>query len=125
MALKDLADKLIQMNKDGQVEELLANHYAADAVSVEAAAMNPEMGREAVGLDAIRAKHAWWEDTMEVNGWEVDGPYLHGEDRFSVLFEVDATTKATGERMKMKEIAVYHVAGDKVVREEFFYGTDD
>jgi ketosteroid isomerase-like protein len=47
-------------------------------------------------------------------------PFLHGDDRFAVIFDIDATEKATGQRMPMREVAVYHVADGRIVREEFF-----
>ena len=52
----------------------------------------------------------------------VSDPMLHGPDRFAVIFELDATMKATGTREAMKEVALYTVKGGKIVREEFFYG---
>jgi ketosteroid isomerase-like protein len=39
-----------------------------------------------------------------------------------VVFEFDVTPKATGQRVKNREIAVYTVANGLIVREEFFYG---
>jgi ketosteroid isomerase-like protein len=57
---------------------------------------------------------------MEVHSAEVEGPFLHGDDRFAVIFDIDATDKASGQRMPMREVAVYHVADGRIVREEFF-----
>ena len=45
---------------------------------------------------------------------------LHGDDRFAVIFDVAAREKASGKEMVMKEVAIYHVADGKIVREEFF-----
>lgn len=52
----------------------------------------------------------------------VDGPFMHGEDRFAMIFGVDSTMKETGERTKMREVGLYpfNEAG-RIVREEFFY----
>ena len=120
MALKDIADALVAANRNQTEAQLLDEHYAQDAVSVEAAAQG-DMPREAKGLDAIRAKHAWWNENMEMTGGSVSEPMLHGDDRFAVIYEASGREKATGETFEMKEIAVYHVADDKIVREEFFY----
>ncbi len=46
---------------------------------------------------------------------------MHGDDRFAVIFEASGKEKATGKPFSMKEVAVYHVADGKIVREEFFY----
>ena len=40
---------------------------------------------------------------------------------YEVIFEIDATEKASGNRTQMKEVAVYHVTDGKISREEFFY----
>lgn len=120
MTFKELAEEVVAANREGRVAELLERHYADDAVSVEAVAMG-EGGREARGLDAIRGKHAWWSETMDEHAFTVDGPYPHGEERFAVIYEADVTNRQNGERHRMREIAVYHVADGKIVREEFFY----
>ena len=119
--LVGIANRLVAWCREDATKACLDNLYAPDAVSVEAAAMPGSQGREAVGLDAIRAKHDWWYGTMEVHGGSVDGPYLHGDDRFGVIFEADATNRQTGERMQMKELGIYTVKDGKIVREEFFY----
>lgn len=121
MQLIDLANELIAANRENRVAALLKDHYADDAVSVEAMAMPPMMSAETVGRDAIAGKHAWWESAFTMHDVAMEGPFLHGDDRFAVIFEADATNNETGERMKMREVAVYHVKAGKIVREEFFY----
>ena len=120
MTLKEIADELVAGCRENRAAENLDRLYAADAVSVEAA--DQGMGRETVGLDGIKGKHAWWEANMEATGGNVSDPMLHGEDRFAVIFEAQGVEKATGNAFDMKEVAVYHVADGKIVREEFFYG---
>lgn len=118
---QQIGEQLVQHCRAGDTNWCLDNLYAPDAVSVEATA-NPETGSaETAGLDRIRGKHAWWDASFEVHSANVDGPYPHGDDRFGVIFELDATEKATGKRNAMKELAVYHVADGKITREEFFY----
>ena len=120
MSLKTIADELVAGCREGREVANLDKLYAADAVSVEAADMQG-MGREAKGLDAIRGKHEWWENSMEVTSASVSDPMLHGDDRFAVIFEVQGKEKAKGTSFDMKEVGVYHVKNDKIVREEFFY----
>lgn len=79
------------------------------------------MGRETHGIDGIRGKHDWWNANFEATGASVSDPFLHGEDRFAVIFEVQGREKASGTTFDMKEVAIYHVADGKIVREEFFY----
>ena len=121
MSIKALAMRLVEANRTNNIDDLLANDYAADVVSVEALALNPNFGAEVQGLDGLKAKHAWWEENMESHSVSCDGPYIHGDDRFSVVFEADATDKNSGQRNAMKEVAVYHVKDGKIAREEFFF----
>ncbi len=95
--------------------------YAENAVSVEAAAQPGGMGDTFEGIAAIRAKHDWWNGAHEDHGGEVSGPFFHGKDKFSLIFDMDVTNKEAGERMQMREVAVYTVNDGKIVHEEFYY----
>ncbi|RIJ27814.1 SnoaL-like domain-containing protein [Henriciella algicola] len=119
-SLRSVGETLVAANNDGSYKDLINTIYAADCVSVEAAAP-PGGSAEAHGIEAIKGKWAWWEDNHDVHDTEAVGPYLHGEDRFGVVFSIDVTNKASGERVKMQEIALYTVKDGKIVREEFFY----
>ncbi|MEM8854741.1 MAG: nuclear transport factor 2 family protein [Pseudomonadota bacterium] len=121
MSLKEVADAVVEANRNGKTYELLDTHYADDVVSVESTPMSEEAGREIHGRDGIRGKHDWWFANTEVHSSSVDGPYPHGDDKFAVIYEMDVTAKPDGKRMQMKEIAVYTVKDGKVVREEFYY----
>ncbi|MEL6517926.1 MAG: nuclear transport factor 2 family protein [Pseudomonadota bacterium] len=120
MTLSEIANELVAGCREGREAENLAKLYAEDAVSVEAADPGG-MGREAKGLEAIRGKHAWWESAFEFLEGTIDGPYEHGDDRFAVHFKLKTKNKETGEVSDMAEVGVYHVAGGKITREEFFY----
>ncbi len=117
-----VAKRLVELcqNQQPTLDEL----YAEDVVSVEAMAMPGETSAAVSGLAAVRQKHAWWEAGFEVHSGTVEGPFPHGEDRFAVIFEFDATERASGQRWKMKEVGVYTVAAGKIVREEFFYASN-
>ena len=116
-----LGETLIALCTAGKHEDLWQAHYADDAISVEAVPM-PDGQREAKGLAAIRAKNEWWSGAHEVHEIKIEGPYVHGADRFSVIFNLDVTQKETGERWQMQEIATYITNADgKIHREEFSY----
>lgn len=121
MDLKAIGEALVAHCNAGTEREALNTLYADNAVSVEATP-NPQTGTAVTeGLDGINGKHDWWDNSMETHSAKADGPYLHGEDRFAVNFEVDATDKESGQRFTMKEVAIYTVGGGKIVKEEFFY----
>lgn len=119
MELKQIADALVAGCREGKAQANLKVLYAPDATSVEAT--DAGGGRETTGLEGISAKHDWWEENFEMHSVVISDPMLHPPERFAVIFELDATNKATGERTEMKEVALYTVAGGKIVREEFFY----
>jgi ketosteroid isomerase-like protein len=72
------------------------------------------------GIEAVRAKSAWWVANHELHGFEVEGPYVN-DDQFALHMRIDVTAKATGERMRMAEVGLYTVQDGKVVEERFFY----
>jgi len=119
MDMMSVAKELVAGCRENRAKENLDKIYASDAVSVEAADMG--QGRETKGLDGIKAKHDWWENSMEMLDGDITGPLPHGDDRFAVIFRVKAKEKATGEVTDMEEVAVYTVKDGKIVREEFFY----
>lgn len=119
MTLQEIANELVAGCREDRTRENLDRLYAPDAVSVEAADMGG--GRETVGLAGIHGKHDWWEGAFITHGLTVEGPFLHGDDRFAVVFGMDTEEKATGQRTQGREVAVYHVKDGKIVKEEFFY----
>ncbi|MDU8910575.1 nuclear transport factor 2 family protein [Aestuariicoccus sp. MJ-SS9] len=121
MTLNEIAKELVAGCREGRTMENLDRLYAENAVSVEAA--DQGMGRETAGLEGIRGKHAWWDANMEMTGGSISDPMLHGDDRFAVIFEAQGRERASGNSFDMKEVAVYHVADGRIVREEFFYAT--
>lgn len=73
-------------------------------------------------LEAIIAKGEWWFANNEIHDFKAEGPFVHGNDRFCVIFDMDVTNKESGQRNAMREIATYYVNEDgKITREEFAY----
>ena len=116
-----VANQLIEFCNKGEEAQALATLYDEGVVSIEAAAM-PGMARETYGLDELRGKHDWWNNAHEVHEVKAEGPFCFGDNQFTVIFDMDATNKQSGERMQAREIALYSVLDGKIVREEFFYG---
>jgi len=120
--LKKTAETLVANCKTGKAREGLDTLYAPDAVSVEAGPGPDGSDPVTKGVDGIRGKHDWWEANFEVHDVNIDGPFLHGSERFAVIFELDTTHKESGQRSQMKEVAIYTTGADgKIVREEFYY----
>lgn len=116
------ANTLVEYCRTNREMEGLDTLYDPDAVSVEAMVMEGMDSAETHGIAGIKGKHEWFDGAFEVHDASVDGPFMHGDDRFALIFQLDATERKTGERIPMKEVAVYHVnPAGKIVREEFFY----
>ena len=120
MTTQEVAQKLVELCKEGKAEEAISSLYSKDIVSVEAMAM-PGGTREVQGLEAVAGKGAWWIENHEIHGAKVEGPLVAGP-HFSVRFTYDITNKPSGKRLVMDELAMYHVKDGKIDREEVFYG---
>lgn len=122
MTTSEVANKFVTLCKEGKNFDVMQTLYDEKIVSVEA--VRRKTGNfETTGKSAVIQKSAEWAGAHEIHGSTVDGPFLL-EDKFAVVFEFDVTPKATGKRVKDREIAVYTVANGLIVREEFFYGED-
>lgn len=123
--LMQIGGQLVSLCNQGRDGDCL-DMYSEDAVSVEAMAMPGTDSPEAKGLAAIRGKHDWWNGAHEVHSTKAEGPFVHGDDRFSVIFEMDVTVKDTGQRMQSREVAQYFVNEQgRIHREEFSYDLNE
>jgi len=120
--LMQIGQQVVEMNNNDQSRDCVKQLYAQDCVSAEAMAMPGQDSNEVKGVDAILAKHDWWEGANEVHSSSAEGPFAFGDDRFNVIYEMDVTDKESGNRMQMKEVATYYVDNNnKICREEFAY----
>ncbi|HEY0977692.1 MAG TPA: nuclear transport factor 2 family protein [Flavobacteriales bacterium] len=120
MNTKDIGNRLVELCRQGKFDEAVHELYAEDIVSVEAGGP-PGMDRTARGKPAVIAKGEWWSANHEVHSVTAEGPFPM-DDRFAVYFLIDLTNKPSGQRIAMKEVALYTTANGKIVREEFLYG---
>lgn len=118
MNVKEIADRLTQLCREGKYEAAQKELYSQDAISIE-----PEgsPGLQTVkGLDAIVEKGHQFQAMVEaVHSSTVSDPVIAG-NTFAVAASLDITFKGMG-RMPMDEVAVYEVKDGKVVKEQFFY----
>ncbi|BDI30838.1 ketosteroid isomerase [Capsulimonas corticalis] len=116
MSVKEVAQGLVDLCKEGKFEEAMSQYYSDDIVSTEPMGENPV----STGIAAVKAKGEWWVTNFEVHGVVVTGPFVNG-DQFIVGFELDATNRPSGKRETMKEAGLYTVKDDKIVNEIFYY----
>jgi hypothetical protein len=118
MTIEQIADRLVELCRQGQYETAQKELYAQDATSTE-----PENSpglQNVKGLDNIVAKGHQFQSMVEaVHSSTVSNPVIAG-NYFSVGAVLDLTMKGMG-RLTMTEVAVYKVVDGKVVSEQFFY----
>jgi ketosteroid isomerase-like protein len=114
-----IGQELVSLCREGRNIDAVNRLYSPAIVTIEASG-SPDMPAEQTGIEAVRAKHQWWEETFDVNKMDVQGPFV-GENQFAVRFDFETTAKATGERKRMTEMALYTVKDGRIVREQFFY----
>ena len=120
MTAAEVGARLCELCGEGRNLDAINELYSDDVVSVEAAE-GEGFPRTMTGIDAVRGKNQWWYENHEVHAGDVKGPFNHGDDQFAVMFTMDVTQKASGQRFNMNEVGVYTVQDGKVAKEEFFY----
>jgi len=120
MSTGTVARRLIELCRAGQFDRALDELYAMDARSIEMDAASAGPLTNADGLDAIRAKSKRFEQNCaQVHSVLISDPLIAGPF-FTIAMGLDVTYRDGGRR-SMKEICVYEVREDKIVREQFFY----
>jgi hypothetical protein len=114
-----VAQELVSLCRQGRNLDAINKLYSPRIVSIEPVG-NEAMPAEMSGIDAIRGKNEWWFQNNEIHSAEANGPFV-GENQFAVEYTYDATFKPTGQRVLMKEMALYTVKDGKIAREQFFY----
>jgi hypothetical protein len=117
MTTQQVANRLIELCRQGKVQEAGQELYADSIVSVE-----PEHAplKTAHGKDAVSKRGQQFAAMIEErHGGSFSDPVVCGR-YFSVAMVLDATFKGQG-RMKFEEICVYEVKDGKIVFEQFFF----
>lgn len=119
MSTQSVAQGLVELCRQGKNLEAIDQYYADDVVSIEPTG-GPEMPAVMNGKAAVRGKNEWWLSNHEIHRATASAPMV-GDGQFAVYYEYDVTYRPAGRRMQMAEMALYTVAGDRIVRERFFY----
>jgi len=118
MSLRTVAQKFVELCRQGKNFDVMRTLYSPTIVSVEGD------GKETAGQDPVIKKSEDWVADKTFNGETVAGPFFNAAnpDQFVVYFTLDITPKATGKRITLEEVGVYTVnKEDKITREQFFY----
>lgn len=117
MTTQQVADRLIELMRQGDSETAYKELFAEDASGHE---MPGVPDGDTFGRDALLAKNAASDENFEeIHELDVSDPLVYGE-HFAVGMMIDVTKKG-GERTKEEEMCVYHVRGGKIQSERFIY----
>src|SRR5688572_9325448 len=101
MDTRQIAQRLVELCREGKYDQAQQELYASDAVSIEGDGTKADGVTR--GFDAIRIKSKQWADNLiEVHGGSVGEPIVAG-NWFSLVMGLDATFKDMG-RVAMNEI---------------------
>ena len=118
MTTQEVANRLVELCREGKYEQAVTELYSPDIVSVE-----PEgaPNRIVKGLEAIVKKGEHFQRKLEkVNTSLVTDPIV-AENFFSCAMLMNVVMKGIPQAIDMNEICVYTVSQGKIVREEFFH----
>lgn len=118
MTTQEVAQRLVELCRQGKYEQTVRELYSPDIVSVE-----PEgsPNRIVKGLAAIAEKSAKFESMLEkVNTSVVSDPIV-AENFFACTMLMNVQMKGAPVAIDMDEICVYTVNNGKIVKEEFFH----
>lgn len=118
MTTIEVANKLVELCRQGKIDEVQETLFSDDAQSIESSDM---MGPKVVtGLDAIKAKSIAFQSGVEAfHSATISEPIVAGNS-FAITWALDATFKGRG-RMTIQEVCVYQVKDGKIILEQFFY----
>jgi hypothetical protein len=118
MTTTEVANLLVQMCRDGKVEEAKEILYTEDTVSIEP--VEGFLPKEIKGMDAIRKKAELFISAVEeFYSHTITDPVIAG-DYFSIGWATDIQMKGQS-RQKTNEICLYKVKDGKIISEQFFY----
>ena len=117
MTTQEVANRLVELCRTGQIDNCQAELFADNAQSIE---LNENFGPKITdGLSAIKAKSIHFQSMVEeFHGATISDPIVIG-NCFALTWVFDATMKGQG-RMTLAEVCVYKVENGKIILEQFF-----
>ena len=117
MTTQDVADRLVELCRKGQILEAQEELFADEVTSHEPAhAPNPV----AIGKANVQAKGRQFASMIEERRSGSFSDPIVGGNYFSIVCKLDATLKGVG-KVVWDEICVFGVKDGKVISEQFFY----
>ena len=118
MTTQEVANRLVELCREGKHEQAVQELYSPNIVSVE-----PEgaPNRIVKGLEAIAEKGKNFENKIEKMNTSIVSDPIVAENFFSCTMLMNVQMKGVPVPVDMDEVCVYTVNDSKIVKEEFFY----
>jgi hypothetical protein len=118
MSTNEIANRLVELCRQGKWEQAQKELFANDAVSIEPHA-SPAFEKETKGLNAIVEKGKKFDAmTEKLHGVDVSEPLVAGNSiAFKLIMEI---TMKERPKESWEEICVYQVKNGKIISEQFF-----
>lgn len=118
MTTQEVANRLVELCREGKHEQAVKELYSPEIVSIEPEGMP---NRIVKGLEGIAKKGEKFQSMLEkVNSSVISDPIV-AENFFSCSMLMNVQMKGVPVAVDMDEVCVYTVNNGKIVREEFFY----
>ncbi len=118
MEVQQIANRLVELCRQGNWDQAQKELYSENIVSLEPAGAPME---RAEGMQAVIQKGEHFNSMVEEYlGIEVSEPQVAG-NYISCKLVMDTKFKGAPGPTRMEEIALYTVEGGKIVQEQFFY----
>ena len=109
---EELAKRIVAA-MDDEYNVDLGKFYTEDASSEEPA------GGTVSGLQSLRSKLAGWLAGLRSSQWKARHVFVSGKT-IAIEWEADVTFK-DGRQLKLREVAIHEVRGDKICAERYYY----
>lgn len=117
MNTKDVAQKWVELCREGKNLDCIMELYADHVVSREMPGIPEEL---TTGKQNVWNKSKQWLESIEdFHSSYISNPIVAG-NFFTAVMEFDCTIKKRG-RQKMAEVCVYEVKDGKIASEQYFY----
>ncbi len=120
MTAQEVANRLIQLCREGKDVDAINELYDDNIVSLEPEG-TPRSGKT-VGKKAIlESTYRWYSSVEQLHSGRISDPIVSG-NFFACTMNFDITFKGQG-RNRMDELCVYEVKDGRIVTTQFFYNT--
>ncbi len=115
MNVQEIANRLVELCRQGKYEECYQELYSPEVQSIE---MD---GSVCNGFGEMKKKGDEWNaGIQEFHGSEIGEPIVSG-NFFSLPMSMNITFKGAPAPMNFQEMCVYQVKDGKIIKEQFFY----